>query len=66
MTIDEAIQVLRIPSFYTPRQVRVWCEEMRGSLFCGDECVSPRLWEACLVLIEAAPEFNRLVASENK
>jgi len=64
MTIDEARQVLRIPSFYSPRKAARYAESLRGSLFCGDECVSPRLWQACLALIEAAPEFNRLVVIE--
>lgn len=64
MTIDEARQLLRIPSFYGPRKAARYAESLRGNLFSGSECIYPHLWQACLVLIEAAPEFNRLVAIE--
>ena len=58
MTIDEARQLLRIPSFYGPRKAARYAESLRGSLFSGSECIYPVRWQACLVVIEAAPENN--------
>lgn len=58
MTVDEARQLLHIPSFYGPRKAARYAESLRGSLFCGDECIYPRRWQACLVVIKDAPESN--------